>query len=117
MKIKNTIDVELCPRCTASIALTSYVLPFEEDFSRAYHNPPKMDSSSIQSNLTDPSAELMTLALEVRRVELLLSALKTHQTHLERHIQRSTRFIQSSPVRQLPTEVLGIIFASACTYF
>ncbi|KAF9032166.1 hypothetical protein BDZ89DRAFT_597965 [Hymenopellis radicata] len=112
-----TTDVELCPRCRASITLTSYPLPFEGDFARAHHNPSRTDSSSIESSLTDPSADLTTLAQEIQRVELLLSALKTHRAHLERHIYRTTRFIQSSPIRQLPTEVLGIIFASACTSF
>ncbi|KAF9014607.1 hypothetical protein BDZ89DRAFT_445529 [Hymenopellis radicata] len=117
MKTTTTTDVELCPRCRASIALTSYILPFEEDFARAYHHPSRRDSASIESSLTDPSAELKTLAQEIQRVELLLSALKTHHAHLERHIHRTTRFIQSSPIRRLPTEVLGIIFASACTSF
>ncbi|KAF9014593.1 hypothetical protein BDZ89DRAFT_445262 [Hymenopellis radicata] len=117
MKTTTTTDVELCPRCRASIALTSYPLPFEEDFARAYHNPSITDSASIANRLSDPSAELTMLAQEFQRVELLLSALKTHHAHLERHIHRTTRFIQSSPIRQLPTEVLGIIFASACTSF
>ncbi|KAF9005362.1 hypothetical protein BDZ89DRAFT_585084 [Hymenopellis radicata] len=112
-----TTTVELCPRCRASIALTSYTLPFEEDFTRAYHNPPKTDSSFIESSLAKPSLELTTLAEEIQRVESLLNALKTHHAHLGRHIHRTTRFIESSPIRRLPTEVLGIIFASACTSF
>ncbi|KAF9032147.1 hypothetical protein BDZ89DRAFT_1063522 [Hymenopellis radicata] len=117
MTITNTTDVELCPRCHASITLTSPILPFEGDFARAYCNPSRTESSSIESSLTDPSVELTTLAQEIQRVELLLRALKTHHAHLERHIHRTTHFIQSSPIRQLPTEVLGIIFASACTSF
>ncbi len=112
-----TTDLELCVNCRASIALTSYTLPFEEDFARAYCTPASTDKSSIESSLGDPSAELSTLAEEIQRVDSLLSALKTHHAHLERYIQRTTRFIQSSPIRRLPTEVLGIVFASACTSF
>ncbi|KAF9014514.1 hypothetical protein BDZ89DRAFT_1142248 [Hymenopellis radicata] len=117
MNSTTTANVELCPRCRASIALTSYILPFEEDFARAYRNPSRTDFSSILGRLANPLAELSTLADEIQRVELLLSALKTHHAHLERHILRTSRFIRSSPIRQLPTEVLGIIFASACTSF
>ncbi|KAF8907588.1 hypothetical protein CPB85DRAFT_830139 [Mucidula mucida] len=108
-------NVELCPRCRASLALTSYTLPFEEDFARGFYNPSSTEKSSIESSLSDASADLATLAGEIQRVELLLSALKTHHARLERYIHRTTRFIQFSPIRQLPTEILGIIFASACS--
>ncbi|KAF9032168.1 hypothetical protein BDZ89DRAFT_597990 [Hymenopellis radicata] len=118
MNIKNTTHVELCPRCRASIALTPYTrLPFEEDISRAYRNPSKTDSCAIEGSLTSPIAELATLAEEIQRVEAMLNALKKHHAQLEGHIHRTTRYIQSSPIRQLPTEILVVIFASACTSF
>ncbi|KAF8875195.1 hypothetical protein CPB85DRAFT_829108 [Mucidula mucida] len=47
----------------------------------------------------------------------MLDALKTHYSHLDTYIQRSTQYIRPSPIRRLPAEVLGIIFASSCTSF
>ncbi|KAF8901309.1 hypothetical protein CPB85DRAFT_1256391 [Mucidula mucida] len=113
--LMDAINVELCPRCRASIALTSYTLPFEEDFARGFYNPSSTEKSSIESSLSDSSAELAMLTEEIQRAEVFLRALKIHHAHLERYIHRTTRFIQFSPIRQLPTEILGIIFASACS--
>ncbi|KAF8998054.1 hypothetical protein BDZ89DRAFT_1028479, partial [Hymenopellis radicata] len=111
------ISVELCPRCHASIALTSYKLSFEKDFARAYQNPTQSDVSCLKSRLGNPSSELADLVQEIERAESMLIALKAHHAHLDTYIQRSTQYIRSSPIRRLPTEVLGIIFASACTSF
>ncbi|KAF9032170.1 hypothetical protein BDZ89DRAFT_1158637 [Hymenopellis radicata] len=109
--------VELCPKCHASIALTSYKHSFEKDFARGYQSPSQSEASCIEKSLENPSADMAALAQEIKRVELMLDALKEHHAHLDRHIQRSTQYIRSSPIRRLPTEVLGIIFASACTSF
>ncbi len=109
-----TSNIELCPKCCASIVLTSYRLPFKQDFTRVYCNPSTTNKSSIERSLSNTSAELATLTEEIK---LLVSALKTHHTHLERYIYYTTCFIQLSPICQLPTKVLGIIFAAACTSF
>ncbi|KAF9032092.1 hypothetical protein BDZ89DRAFT_948347, partial [Hymenopellis radicata] len=110
-------SVELCPKCHASIALTSYKLSFEKDFTRAYQNPTQSEVSCIKSSLGNPSTERAVLAQEIERVESMLIALKAHHAHLDTYIQRSNQYMRSSPIRRLPTEVLGIVFASACTSF
>ncbi|KAF9032169.1 hypothetical protein BDZ89DRAFT_598004 [Hymenopellis radicata] len=110
-------SIELCPKCHASIALTTYKHSFEKDVARAYQNPTQSEVSCIKRSLGNLSAELADLVQEVERAESMLDTLKAHYAHLDRHIQQSTQYIRSSPIRRLPTEVLGIIFASACTSF
>ncbi|KAF9014512.1 hypothetical protein BDZ89DRAFT_448125 [Hymenopellis radicata] len=109
--------VELCPKCHASVALTSYEFSFEKDSARAYQNPTQYEASCIEKSFGNSSADMATLAQEIKRVESMLDALKAHHAHLDRYIQRSIQYIRSSPIRRLPTEVLGIVFASACTSF
>ncbi|KAF8871675.1 hypothetical protein CPB85DRAFT_1261118 [Mucidula mucida] len=41
------------------------LLPFEQDFARAYCNPSTMNKSSIERSLSDTSAELATLTEEI----------------------------------------------------
>ncbi|KAF8891511.1 hypothetical protein CPB85DRAFT_1332202 [Mucidula mucida] len=102
-------SVELCPKCHASIPLTSYKL--------GYQNPTQSEVACIESTFGNPHDEMEGLIQKIERVESMLDVLKAHHTHLNTYIQRSTRYIRRSPIRRLPTEVLGIIFASACTSF
>ncbi|KAF8910714.1 hypothetical protein CPB85DRAFT_676503 [Mucidula mucida] len=110
-------SMELCPKCRTSITLTPYKLFFEESIARAYQNPVQSEVSCLKSSLENPCADMEVLAGEIARVESMLDVLKAHHAHLNRHIQRSIQFIRSSSICRLPTEVLGIIFASACTSF
>ncbi|KAF8877226.1 hypothetical protein CPB85DRAFT_486162 [Mucidula mucida] len=112
-----TSALELCPKCHASFALTSYKPSYEKDFVRAYRNPTQSEASCIEKSLGNTSADMAALAQEIPRLESILDALKAHQARFDRHIQQSRLYMCSSPIRQLPTEVLGLIFASACTSF
>ncbi len=110
-------SVELCAKCHASITLTSYPYSFQEEVARAYQNPNESEASYVEESLRNLSADRAALAQEIRRVKCMLDALKTHYSHLDTYIQRSTQYIRPSPIRRLPAEVLGIIFASSCTSF
>ncbi|KAF9032131.1 hypothetical protein BDZ89DRAFT_596958 [Hymenopellis radicata] len=61
-----------------------------------------------------PSAELAVIAAEIERVKLVLQALEEQHAYLDTHVTRTRQFIQPSPIRKLPTEVLGIIFEHVC---
>ncbi|KAF8901312.1 hypothetical protein CPB85DRAFT_131749 [Mucidula mucida] len=112
-----TSALELCPKCHASFALTSYKPSYEKDFVRAYRNPTQSEASCIEKSLGNTSADMAALAQEIPRLESILDALKAYQARFDRHIQQSRLYMCSSPIRQLSTEVLAIIFASACTSF
>ncbi len=107
-------SIELCPNCHASIALTSHKLSFGEDFTRAFHQPTQSEVSRVERSMTNLSNEMADLVQKIVHIESVLIAFKAH---LDTQIQRITQYIHPSPIRQLPTEVLDIIFASACASF
>ncbi len=113
----NDFSVELCPKCHSFMPLTSYSLPLAETASRGYINPSQNDVSIIESLLTAPVVQIYQVAAEILRVEALLATLKRHHTHLEMHIQRTRVYVKPSPIRELPTEILDLIFSAACVSF
>ncbi|KAF9027047.1 hypothetical protein BDZ89DRAFT_1067220 [Hymenopellis radicata] len=109
--------VEFCPQCHASMTLKSYALPFATNVARAYHNLSRNDAFALESGLPDLSAESAALAVEIQRMEILLPTLKKHRAHLDYHIRQTRAYTTHSPIRQLPTEILTLVFAFACTSY
>ncbi len=113
--MNTVVDLELCPNCCTSIPITSYASPFDSVLSRAHYNPSGNDITTIERHLGDPRTEIALVALEIQRVDSILQTLKNHHVFLEKHISQNLHFLHPSPIRQMPTEVLNIIFSAACT--
>ncbi|KAF8896972.1 hypothetical protein CPB85DRAFT_202823 [Mucidula mucida] len=109
--------VEICPKCCRSIPLQSYPLPFATNISRAHHYLPRDDAFRLEIGLSDPIAEASALSAEIQRLEILLPILQQHRAHLDYHIRQTRVYTARSPIRQLPTEILTVIFAFACTSY
>ncbi|KAF9032108.1 hypothetical protein BDZ89DRAFT_1063491 [Hymenopellis radicata] len=117
MSSDSNTSVEFCPKCCASMTLKSYTLPFATNVARAYHNLSRVDAFTLESGLSDPIAESAALAVEIPRLEILLGTLKKHRAHLDCHIRQTRAYTAHSPIRQLPTEILTLIFGFACTSY
>ncbi|KAF9027042.1 hypothetical protein BDZ89DRAFT_952539, partial [Hymenopellis radicata] len=109
-----TAPLELCPQCHVSISFASYTLPYISSSVKAFYTPFEADISAIENDLMKPSAELTVIAAEIERVKLVLQALEEQHAYLDTHVTRTRQFIQPSPIRKLPTEVLAIIFEHVC---
>ncbi|KAF9014606.1 hypothetical protein BDZ89DRAFT_1076472 [Hymenopellis radicata] len=111
-------SLELCPSCHTSILLTSYPSFFDEkSVPKAFCVPPETQVAQIQNQLPAAFAEIDTVEAEIRRFEALLKYLKKHRRLISTHVSRAHPFIQPSPIRRLPTELLDIIFSYACVDF
>ncbi|KAF9027054.1 hypothetical protein BDZ89DRAFT_824246 [Hymenopellis radicata] len=93
-----------------STPATSYASPFENNIARAFHAPSQDDVQVITAGLEHSDRELLDLAAK-------LKALNKRHAHLLRHTTQSHAYIAPSPIRQLPTELLQLIFSEACTSY
>ncbi|KAF8896977.1 hypothetical protein CPB85DRAFT_1458602 [Mucidula mucida] len=108
-------QIELCTRCPNSIFYTPYSPRFYDNgVTRAFYTPSKSDVRTIENDLLAPSAELAALEAEITRIQSLLQILEDRHTRLNIPITRTRQFLDASPIRRLPSEVLCIIFWHYC---
>ncbi|KAF9032123.1 hypothetical protein BDZ89DRAFT_1131499 [Hymenopellis radicata] len=81
-----------------STPATSYTSPFVNNIARAFHAPSQDD-------------------VQIAQTTAKLNALKERHAHLLRHTTQSHAYVAPSPIRQLPTEILQLIFIEACTSY
>lgn len=109
---------ELCPKCHASIALTSYPsFVDEESLAKAFCIPTESQGTKFRNQILAALAEKATLEAAIGRFKVLLQNLEEHLGQLSTHISRTHTFVHPSPFRRLPTELLNIIFSYACADF
>ncbi|KAF8896973.1 hypothetical protein CPB85DRAFT_1257151 [Mucidula mucida] len=95
----------------------SYTPSFDQNFTRGFQAPTQEDVQAITARLEQPDRELLDLEMEIAQITAKLNALKTRRAHLLRHTTQSHAYIAPSPIRQLPTEILQLIFVEACTSY
>ncbi|KAF9032111.1 hypothetical protein BDZ89DRAFT_1111574 [Hymenopellis radicata] len=102
---------------TVSTSAASYTTPFEKNIARGFHSPSLEDVQVITASLEQPDRELVDLETEIAQTTAKLNALKKRRAHLLRHTTQGHAYIAPSPIRQLPTEILQLIFIEACTSY
>ncbi|THU89871.1 hypothetical protein K435DRAFT_677040, partial [Dendrothele bispora CBS 962.96] len=106
-----TVLCSTCKRDLATPDLPCYSL--RRDILRSMWIPSESKASQIEQEIVDCSSEIAKYDTEIETLEGVLEELRRKRCEIQRYSDERRSLL--SPIRKLPIEILGEIFAASCS--
>ncbi|THU88163.1 hypothetical protein K435DRAFT_730149, partial [Dendrothele bispora CBS 962.96] len=104
----------LCSACKRDLVTRD--LPFNslrQDILRSMWIPSELDASQIEYEIANSSSDIAKYNAEIETLEGVLEELRRRKSEIQRYSDERRNLL--SPIRKLPIEILGEIFATSCS--
>ncbi|THU98838.1 hypothetical protein K435DRAFT_752538, partial [Dendrothele bispora CBS 962.96] len=105
-----TVLCSACKRDLVTRDLPCYSL--RQDILRSTWTPSESDASQIEREIANSSSDIAKYDAEIETLEGVLEELRRRKSEIQRYSDERRNLL--SPIRKLPNEILGEIFAASC---
>lgn len=107
------MNVQYCTKCHHTLSIPEYSTLYDhDDLERAFSVPVLSENS--EKLISSAEDSLAIIEDTYTRLQAAVKQLRAQHTRLTRYIDQQKAYIVPSPIRQLPTEILSLVFSHAC---